>query len=279
VGESNQTPEVLGPGDPPRSRRAVLAARLLLLLLAAGAVGVSVVMGTPRGGGTGDTVGRYMCPMHPEVTAADPGACPICGMELEAVATGPSSINASTFQIYDFVRRRGFAQDLRAPAWVEGDGSIAAVLYKDVLPALASEEPAVFSPSGAPGSLIEVHPSSPQGTPWDRSTSLVHFHADAGALPLRPGDVGWVRLAVKRLEPEVIPYAAILEGDRGPYVLVSTGDGRMLSKRSVEIGRVLGGMAVVLSGLRLHERVLVRSAFFLDAERRLRREAAIELSP
>jgi hypothetical protein len=41
----------------------------------------------------------------------------------------------------------------------------------------------------------------------------------------------------------------------------------------------LGGLAVVLSGLRYQERVLVRSAFFLDAERRLHREAAIELIP
>jgi hypothetical protein len=78
---------------------------------------------------------------------------------------------------------------------------------------------------------------------------------------------------------EVIPYTAILEGDDGPYALVASGDGRTLSRRRVEIGRVLGGMAIILSGLRLHERVLVRSAFFVDAERRLRREATVELSP
>jgi hypothetical protein len=38
----------------------------------------------------------------------------------------------------------------------------------------------------------------------------------------------------------------------------------------VEIGKVFYGLAVVLSGLRYQERVAIRGAFFLDAERRLR---------
>src|SRR5206468_10071279 len=35
----------------------------------------------------------YACPMHPEVTAAEPGPCPKCGMKLvpSAVAPGPPS--------------------------------------------------------------------------------------------------------------------------------------------------------------------------------------------
>jgi hypothetical protein len=52
-----------------------------------------------------------------------------------------------------------------------------------------------------------------------------------------------------------------------------------LTVRPVEIGRVLGDYAVVLSGLRLQDRVSVRSAFLLDAERRLRREASLEMVP
>ncbi len=48
--------------------------------------------GTPRDGGAlGDDGAspEYICPMHPEVHANKPGACPKCGMALEAAATNP----------------------------------------------------------------------------------------------------------------------------------------------------------------------------------------------
>jgi Cu+-exporting ATPase len=35
------------------------------------------------------SAGRYTCPMHPEVQTAKPGACPRCGMALEAVDVAP----------------------------------------------------------------------------------------------------------------------------------------------------------------------------------------------
>jgi hypothetical protein len=224
--------------------------------------------------------------MHPDVVAAEPGLCPICRMELEPVSVGgtgarAATVNPSTFQAYDFVRRRGLGQDLHAPAWVDPDGLIAALLYKDELAALTPEERVVFSPSTAPSTSVEVHLAPEPPAPWDRSTSRVRF--EVGPHPIAPapgpGEVGWVRLAPKRLELQVVPFSAVLEAAEGPYVLVASPDGRTLSKRAVEIGRVLGGTAVVLSGLRYQERILVRSAFFLDAERRLHREAAIELTP
>jgi hypothetical protein len=266
------------------ARRLVVAFRILLLLLAAAALAAALVIGRLHDGAAGDSGARYVCPMHPDVVAAEPGLCPICRMELEPVhGTGahPATVNPSTFQAYDFVRRRGLGQDLRAPAWVDGDGFIAALLYRDELAALMPEERVVFSPSTAPSAGVEVHPAPEPPTPWDRSTSRVRFqvgpHATAPAPPA--GEVGWVRLAPKRLELQVVPYSAVLEAAEGPYVLVASSDGRTLTKRPVEIGRVLGGTAVVLSGLRYQERILVRSAFFVDAERRLHREAAIELTP
>jgi FtsP/CotA-like multicopper oxidase with cupredoxin domain len=33
----------------------------------------------------------YVCPMHPEITASEPGTCPICGMKLVPVAPEPTS--------------------------------------------------------------------------------------------------------------------------------------------------------------------------------------------
>jgi FtsP/CotA-like multicopper oxidase with cupredoxin domain len=37
-------------------------------------------------GGDNTPASSYVCPMHPEVTAAEPGTCPRCGMKLVAVA-------------------------------------------------------------------------------------------------------------------------------------------------------------------------------------------------
>lgn len=34
--------------------------------------------------------GAYVCPMHPEVTSAQPGECPKCGMDLERKETSHS---------------------------------------------------------------------------------------------------------------------------------------------------------------------------------------------
>ena len=49
--------------------------------------------GTPRDGAVAadGASSEYICPMHPEVHATKPGACPKCGMALEAAATNPSS--------------------------------------------------------------------------------------------------------------------------------------------------------------------------------------------
>ena len=265
----------------PGARSVVLGFRILLLLLALSAAAAAVVMGRAR-----DREGRrsgeeYACPMHPEIVAPGPGLCPICRMELEAVGASArsSAVSHSTFQAYDYVRRRGLGQDLHAPAWIDDDGSVVATLYGDELAALRQDAHWVFSPSTSPTMRIEVHPTSDLPNVWDRSTSRVRFRGDAAAPVPQPGEVGWLRVGVQRLEVLVVPDAAVLESADGPYVLVTSADGRSLTPRSVQIGRVLGGLAVVLSGLRIQERVLVRGAFFVDAERRLRRQAGIELTP
>jgi hypothetical protein len=268
----------------PAARSVVLVLRLALLLLAAGALATAVVVGETQDSARLDSRAMYVCPMHPEVTAGGPGVCPICRMVLEPVNAGgagaaSAAINASTYQTYDTVRWRGYGPDDRSPASVVGDGAIAAILYRDELAAWAPEQKAVFFPASVPGAEVEVRATSEAPEPWDRSTSRVLFRTEAAAPPLAPGQVGWSRLATRPRGPPVIPYSAILEGAEGPYVLVVSPDGRTLTKRPVEIGRVFGGVAAVLSGLRASERVLIRSAFFLDAERRLRGEAALEVAP
>lgn len=291
MSDSTGMPRSPRPDDRSASRR-VGAFRLGLLVLAAGALAAAWIAGRMRDHAMIESAAaRYVCPMHPDVTASRPGLCPICGMEVELVSAGggaAAAIGPSTFQTYDFVRHRGFGLEIRAPAWIEADGVVSALVYKDLLPTLTSDERAVFSPStGAPGGggNVEVHrtlDATDAPVSWDRATSRVHFQVSVrvrgGAWP-RPGEVGWVRLAGKRREVQVIPYRAVLEGAEGPYVLVGSGDGRTLEKRPIELGRVIGGIATVLSGLRLQERVLVRGAFFVDAERRLRRTSSVEMGP
>jgi hypothetical protein len=257
---------------------ALLGVRLVMLLLAAAAAAGAFAIVRASGGPSADDGVRYVCPMHPDVTAASPGTCPICNMDLEPLgAAHPGAINPSAFQTYDFVRRRGFGQGVRAPAWVEDDGSVVAIVYDDEIEGLDRQGRGSFSPSSAPGDVVAVEREPVTPEPWDRSTSRVRFRAEATPGP-RPGDVGWVRLPAMRRELEVVPRGAVLESDRGPYVLVSSPEQR-LAVRPVEIGRVLGDYAVVLSGLRLQERVSVRGAPLLDAERRLRRETSLEVVP
>jgi hypothetical protein len=203
-------------------------------------------------------------------------------MELEAAegvaGAHAAGVGPSTFQVYDYVRRRGLGQDLIAPAWVEADGTLVANLYGDEVAALTPDELHVFTSSATPPPSARVRATMDPPEPWDRSTSRVRFRAPAEEPSPRAGDVGWLRLAIRHLQPEVIASTAILEGDDGPYVLAASPDGHSLAKRPVGVGRVLGGLAVVTSGLRAQERILVRSAFFLDAERRLRRQPSVELS-
>jgi|GEM_PF-91312 len=40
----------------------------------------------PEDGLSGDEIAFYTCPMHPSVKSPDPGACPLCGMDLVAVS-------------------------------------------------------------------------------------------------------------------------------------------------------------------------------------------------
>jgi hypothetical protein len=112
----------------------------------------------------------------------------------------------------------------------------------------------------------------------DRSTSEIRFRADADGALSPATALGRIRIIDKGRELPVIPYSAVIEGADGPYVLVASADRKTLVKRTVQIGKIFGGLAFVLSGLGSREAVLTRGAFFVDAERRLRRQTAIEVS-
>jgi hypothetical protein len=227
---------------------------------------------------------RYVCPMHPEVVAHAPGECPICRMELERV-TGDSvrAAIAADGNLVNVVKRRVVSQLIRAPAWLDANGAVMAVLHKDDLVGLPAGSPAKFFGTQTSRAGLEVRLSAGEAAPWDASTAKVRFIA-AKAAPTKVGvttDTGWLDIAARPRELLVVPSNAVLYTAEGPYVVAVSTDGQGFSKRPVEIGRILDsgyvaelskdrfGAIVVLSGLRENDRVVVEDTFFLDAERRL----------
>jgi hypothetical protein len=271
------------------SRPIILAFRLALLFLALAAMGLGWVIALRD---RTDGGARYVCPMHPEVVSQTPSTCPICGMALEAkdkdgaATAGKASMsdeveaveNVRKHNVIDFVRRRSLlphTRELRGEAWLEDDGSISAVFYKDQVDVMAADEPGTFALTKSPDVAVAVRrlPDAPET--WDDSTSRIRFRPEK-ASALHAGDVGWLEVARRPRDVLAVPASAILQSPEGPYVLAWTGVGYQFEKRPVEIAEtfIKYGFAVVLSGLRANERVVSRAAFFLDAERRMASRAS-----
>jgi hypothetical protein len=184
------------------------------------------------------------------------------------------------------VERQVVAEQVRAAAWLGSDGAGTAVLYKDDLIGLESNEPALFFGGAAPNMGVEVHLLLDAPSPIDSSTLWVHFRVDSAAIVPRtaPGkrDVGSLQIALRPRDVLVVPSSAVLYSAQGAYVLAAPEHGETFAKRLIQIGRILDsgyvgaragdtvGAIVVLSGLEEGERVIAGNAFFVDAERRLK---------
>jgi len=280
-------------------QRFIVASRVALLVVAFGAVAAAGLIAV-RGRGAGPAGIEFVCPMHPEVREAKPGPCPICRMQLAPVARAPAASarsagaaglvdtaavdNVRKHKILDFARKRSLlfdTRDLRAPASVDSDGAVTAFYYDDQIAALAVGEPGTFSMTGSLEVRFALRRTAEAPVRWDASTSRVRFELvrEAGTRKARlaPGQAGWLEVPRKSREVLTVPSSAVLQSPEGPYVLTPDGP-YSFAKRSIEIGETFSkqGFVVVLSGLRVHDAVVSRAAFFVDAERRLGANAVEE---
>ena len=229
--------------------------------------------------------GQYVCPMHPAVTAATPGECPICRMALErkgAAAAGaepesltlPGRVRLAGFDSVSRVKRFESSFDMRTWAWAESLDAGLALFPRDQAETLKPGEQGLFEPQSGPrgpnphGVRIRLADRRPE--PWDASTVLVRFRLDDGAgAALRPKEIGSVKFETRLRDGLVVRESSVVQSPEGPYVLVASADRRTFTKRPVEIGSTLYGYADVVGGLREDEYAVALHTFVLDAERRL----------
>lgn len=257
--------------SPSRASLAATLARVAVVLGALGAV-LWTSFGAPPAATSAEA--RYACPMHPEITSQGPSDCSLCGMALELVASKksePKAVPRKPRYGADPVRGHVLTAGIEGPAWVEGAGIVAALLYADQLASLAKEDRAVFaSPAGG----VEVAWTGEAPAPKDDSTSVIRLQPTSSnaALP-GPGALGRVAFEKKNRSVLVVPSSSVLVSREGPYVLVAIAEDAY-EARPIRVGEAFNGLTTVVSGVRPRELVVSQNAFFLDAERRARSKVA-----
>ena len=198
----------------------IVVARALLVALAAAAVVAGFALTRRRAPEPVASGVVYVCPMHPAVTSATPGECPICRMALEPQAAGagaagsaggvpaeppsltlPRGIKLAGFDSVSRVKQFESSFDMRAWAWAESRD-----VGRRALPARPGRDAQAGrgGPVRARERSARPQPARDQGPPrragrpnrWDAATVLVRFRLDdhAGAAFAAEGDrLGQVR--------------------------------------------------------------------------------------
>src|SRR5436190_476616 len=81
---------------------------------------------------------------------------------------------------------------VRAPARLEADGVVTAVIYDDERATLPSSGRASFVPAASPDAPVPVRLADGASQVWSGATSRVDFHVEGAPLGIAPGAAGWV---------------------------------------------------------------------------------------
>ncbi|HUF51828.1 MAG TPA: efflux RND transporter periplasmic adaptor subunit [Longimicrobiales bacterium] len=130
-------------------------------------------------------------------------------------------------------------------------------------------DPATVELSAAPGRLLRgrveyVYPTLQQ----QARTLKARIAIPNPDGRLKPGMFATVRVSAPGRLALTVPLAAVVRTGERQIVFVEMGPGRILPQE-VEIGRVAGGQAEVLSGLEPGQRVVTSAQFLLDSESNL----------
>jgi len=248
------------------SSRMIVVARALLVALAAAAVVTGFVVTRKSAPQPAASNVVFVCPMHPAVTSATPGECPICRMALErqAAAAGtagkaaepasltlPRGMRLAGFDAVSRVKQFESTFAMRAWAWAESREVGVALYPRDQAAMLQPGEDGLFEPQS------------------------VRFRIDnrAGAA-LEPKEIGSIKFALRLRTGLVVRESAVIQSPEGPYVLIASEDRKTFTKRPVQIGSTLYEYADLLGGAREDEYAVAQHTFVLDTERRLGRRAA-----
>lgn len=264
-------PPPLEPARRLRSRAWWLVATGRLIVFAGAAAAAVYAVARPVGREVRAEADRYRCPMHPDVDSNAPATCPICGMALvlDVAVHGADPTTTTAPAPVVRVGRQSFSEAVRAPAWVDANGLVAALVYRDDLAGLGPDVPAVLYPASAPSRGVAVALTAEPATAWDAATAYVHFRVAAATEPPLPaGDHGLVIIAARPHELQVVPANAVLQAAEGPYVLALDPVHRRLVPRMIQTGRTHHGFTAVLSGLADGDSVVATGAFLVDVDAR-----------
>jgi hypothetical protein len=214
--------------------------------------------------------------MDPSVEAAEPGRCPVCGMDLtpvteedrrsEIVRLSPEGRTRIGLQVA-VVDRRPLVRRVAAHGTVVAGGTAARVdaeLHEADVAAVGVGRPALVALQALPldrfaATVVEVVPGAAR---------VALTVVDPGEA-LRPGMRAEAQIELEAAVRLAVPARAVIHVGPERVVFVDRGAGRFEPRR-VRTGLRAGGLIEVLAGLDEGEAVVAAGTFLLAAESRIR---------
>jgi len=237
-----------------------------------------------RGESSGDPAAFYTCSMDPSVEADRPGTCPLCGMALTPVsredrASGVVRIAPRTRQQIGLAIGKVETRTLRTQIAATGEvvatagdrASVLARVYRGDASALEAGVAVAATAADLP--LTELVGALEAAQAGDAPGAL-RADVDNPDHALHPGARVELRIDLERSPQLTVPAAAVVYAGARRIAFVDLGHGRY-EPRSVKLGGQAGDFVEVTEGLTQDDRVVVRGAFLLAAESRLRSDGAL----